>query len=82
MAPPDARGPSEVLVGIVLGELDSSTPRVSGTIEILPDKKMGVGSLHDPREYDGRLPPDVGYYLDLVIPRFEEPPKKNTIRVE
>ncbi len=31
--PPDARGPLEVLVGIVLGELDSSTPRVSGTIE-------------------------------------------------
>ena len=30
MAPPDARGPLEVLVGIVLGELDSSTPRVSG----------------------------------------------------
>ena len=28
MAPPDARGPLEVLVGIVLGELDSSTPRV------------------------------------------------------
>ena len=28
--PPDARGPLEVLVGIVLGELDSSTPRVSG----------------------------------------------------
>ena len=32
--PPDARGPLEVLVGIVLGELDSSTPRVPGTIEI------------------------------------------------
>ena len=31
---PNARGPLEVLVGIVLGELDSSTPRVSGTIEI------------------------------------------------
>ncbi len=30
MAPPDARGPLQVLVGIVLGELDSSTPRVSG----------------------------------------------------
>ncbi len=43
-----------------------------------PDKKTGVGSLHDPRGYDGRLPPDAGYYLDLVIPRFEEPPKKNT----
>ena len=51
------------------------------TIETLPDKKMGVGSLHNPRECDGRLPPDVGYYLDLVIPRFEEPPKKNGSRV-
>ncbi len=47
-APPDARGPLEVLVGIVLGELDSSTPRVSKTIEIYPDKKTGVGSLHNP----------------------------------
>ncbi len=37
---------------------------------------MGVGSLRKPREYDGRLPPDAGYYLDLVIPRFEEPRKK------
>ena len=37
---------------------------------------MGVGSLHNPREYDGRLPLDVGYYLDLVLPRNEEPPKK------
>ena len=37
---------------------------------------MRVGSLRKPREYDGRLPPDVDYYLDLVIPRFEEPPKK------
>ncbi len=37
---------------------------------------MGVGSLHSPREYDGRLPPGVGYYLDLVLPRSEEPPKK------
>ena len=37
---------------------------------------MGVGSLHTPREYDGRLPPDAGYYLDLVLPRKEEPPKK------
>jgi hypothetical protein len=43
---------------------------------------MGVGSLHKPWEYDGRLPPDVGYYLDLVLPRFEEPRKKNTIHVE
>ncbi len=37
---------------------------------------MGVGSLHDPWEYDGRLPPDAGYYLDLVIPRTEESRKK------
>ena len=37
---------------------------------------MGVGSLHSPWEYDGRLPPDLGYYLDLVIPRKEEPRKK------
>ena len=37
---------------------------------------MRVGSLHNPREYDDRLPPDAGYYLDLVIPRSEEPPKK------
>ncbi len=82
MAPPDARGPLEVLVGIVLGELDSSTPRVSKTIEIYPDKKKGVGSLRTPRECDGRLPPDAGYYLDLVIPRFGEPPKKITCLFE
>ncbi len=37
---------------------------------------MGVGSLRSPREYDGRLPPDAGYYLDLVIPRKEESRKK------
>ena len=37
---------------------------------------MGVGSLRNPREYDGRLPPDAGYYLDLVLPRKEEPGKK------
>ena len=37
---------------------------------------MGVGSLHKPREYDGRPPPDAGYYLDLVIPRKEESRKK------
>ena len=46
------------------------------TLETSPDKKTGVGSLRKPREYDGRLPPDAGYYLDLVIPRKEEPPKK------
>ena len=42
---------------------------------------MRVGSLHKPREYDGRLPLDVDYYLDLVIPRKEESPKKITVRV-
>ncbi len=46
------------------------------TLETSPDKKMGVGSLRSPREYDGRPPPDAGYYLGLVIPRKEEPPKK------
>ena len=51
------------------------------TIETSPDKKMGVGSLHNPREYDGRLPPDAGYYLDLVLPRNEEPRKKTGGRV-
>ncbi len=70
------------------GEFDSSTPEAIGvllgqvflaysfwssaTLETSPDKKMGVGSLHTPRGYDGRPPPDAGYYLDLVIPRFEE----------
>ncbi len=43
---------------------------------------MRVGSLHSPRGYDGRLPPDAGYYLDLVLPRFEEPRKKIGGRVE
>ena len=42
---------------------------------------MGVGSLHSPREYDGRPPPDAGYYLDLVIPRKEEPRKKKHVQV-
>ena len=37
---------------------------------------MRVGSLPSPREYDGRLPPDAGYYPDLVLPRFGEPRKK------
>ena len=37
---------------------------------------MGVGSLHDPRECDDRLPPDLDSYLDLVLPRSEEPRKK------
>ena len=35
-----------------------------------------MGSLRRPRGYDGRLPPDAGYCLDLVIPRKEEPRKK------
>ncbi len=43
---------------------------------------MGVGSLHAPREYDGRLPPDVDYYLDLVIPRKKEPRTKIGSRVD
>ena len=43
---------------------------------------MGVGGLHTPREYDGRLPPDAGYCLDLVIPRKEGPPKKITCMFE
>ena len=42
---------------------------------------MGVGSLREPWEYDGRLPPDAGYYLDLVIPRKEESRKKITVHV-
>ena len=42
---------------------------------------MRVGSLQTPREYDGRLPLDVDYYLDLVIPRKEEPRKKIGSRV-
>ena len=46
------------------------------TIETSPDKKMRVGSLQSPREYDGRLPLDVDSYLNLVIPRKEESPKK------
>ena len=50
-------------------------------LETSPDKKMGVGSLREPRECDGRLPPDAGYYLDLVIPRKEEPRKKIGSRV-
>ncbi len=46
------------------------------TIEIYPDKKVSVGSLHSPRGCDGRLPLDAGYYLDLVIPRKKESRKK------
>ena len=42
---------------------------------------MRVGSLHNPWEYDGRLPPDAGYYLDLVIPRKEESREKKHVHV-
>ena len=77
------------------GEVDSGIPRVSRGLRVVvfealenaelletsPDKKMGVGSLRKPRECDGRLPPDAGYYLDLVLPRSEESPKKITSRV-
>ncbi len=42
---------------------------------------MPVGSLRSAREYDGRLPLDVDSYLDLVLPRFEEPRKKIGSRV-
>ena len=52
------------------------------TIEIYPDKKTRVGSLRNPWEYGGRLPPDVAYYLDLVIPRKKESRKKNTCMFE
>ena len=52
------------------------------TLETLPDKKTGVGGLRNPRECGDRLPPDAGYYLDLVLPRFEEPGKKTGSRCE
>ena len=48
--------------------LDSNRAREQNS----PDKKMGVGGLHSPREYDGRLPPDLDSYLDLVIPPEED----------
>ena len=51
-------------------------------IETSPDKKTGVGGLHSPRECDGRLPPDLDSYLDLVLPRKEESRKKNTCMFE
>jgi hypothetical protein len=47
------------------------------TLETLPDKKMRVGSLHSPWEYDGRLPPDAGYCMDLVLPRSRNLEKKH-----
>ena len=50
------------------------------TGETLPDKKIEPGSLHSPWECDDRLPPDAGYYLDLVLPRKEEPGKKTGSR--
>ena len=37
-------------------------------VSIAVDKKMRVGSLQSPREYDDRLPLDVDLSLDLVIP--------------
>jgi len=62
---------------VVVFEASRQTPETAArTSETLPDKKMRVGSLHNPREYDGRLPPDADYYLDLVLPRKEEPGKK------
>ncbi len=67
---------------VVVFEAYRQTPETAArTIETLPDKKTGVGGLHNPREYHGRLPPDAGYSLDLVIPRKEEPPKKIGSRV-
>ncbi len=67
---------------VVVFEAYRRTPETAAcTIETSPDKKMGVGSLHNPREYNGRLPLDVDSYLDLVLPRFEEPRKKIGSRV-
>ncbi len=62
---------------VIVFEASRRTPEnAARTIETLPDKKMRVASLHNPREYDDRPPPDVGHCLDLVIPRNEEPRKK------
>ncbi len=62
---------------VVVFEAYRRTPETAAcTIETSPDKKMRVGSLHNPREYDGRLPPDAGYYLNLVIPLQDESRKK------
>ena len=64
-------------LSVAVVEAFRRTPKPAAwTIETSPDKKMEVGGLQSPREYDGRLPLDVGYYLDLVIPRKEEPWKK------
>ncbi len=64
---------------MIVFEASRRTPEnAARTIETYPDKKTRVGSLHKPREYDGRLPPDAGYYLDLVVPRKEESRKKST----
>ena len=61
---------------VIVFEAFRQTPE-NGTIETSPDKNTRVGSLRSPRECDGRLPPDAGYYPDLVIPRFEGASKKN-----
>ena len=68
---------------VVVFEASRQTAKPAArTIETSPDKKMRVGSLRSPREYDDRLPPDVDSSLNLVIPRFEEPPKKTGGRVD
>ncbi len=62
---------------MVVFEAFRQTPETAAwTVEIYPDKKMRVGSLHNPRECDGRIPPDAGYYLDVVIPLKKESRKK------
>ncbi len=53
----------------------------SGPLRNFPSFGEIGGSGHKPREYDGRLPPDAGYYLDLVLPRSEESRKKNTCKL-
>ena len=67
--------------GITRSKEDPIEDSLDDSLENSPDKKTRVGSLHNPREYDGRLPPDAGYYLNLVIPRKEEPRKKIGSRV-
>ena len=42
-------------------------------------RRFGIRrTIQEPRS---KLPLDVGYYLNLVLPRKEEPPKKNTSHV-
>ena len=74
----------EVVRGFWVAVFEASRQTVKNaawTIENSPDKKMRVGSLRNPWECDGRLPPDAGYYLNLVLPRNEEPRKKIGSRV-